>query len=220
MFDVKEANYGLSIGARRNAGQNKYYWRITQFLLPFYTMIPPVGQFEHSGDQPYNGHAWVPIDNHNTWTWSFGAHPHEDYDKKTYEFLAGYGGMWGPINEDYVPVQNKGNDYLMNRNVQKTESFTGIEGIPNQDAAVQESMGPIVDRSKERLGTSDSAIIAFRKLMLQLAKELQKGKAPSAAIHGDWYKVRSVSILLDQHVDWQKGAAHLISGQQLKSAAE
>ena len=220
VFDVKKTDYGLSIGARRNAGQHNYYWRITQFLLPFYTMIPPVGQFEHSGNQPYNGHAWVPIDNHNTWTWSFGAHPHEDYDKKTYEFLAGSGGMWGPINQDYVPVQNKDNDYLMNRNVQKTENFTGIDGIPNQDAAVQESMGPIVDRSKEHLGTSDSAIIAFRKLMLQLAKELQKAKAPSAAIHGDWYNVRSASILLDQHVDWQKGAAHLISGQQLKSAAE
>ena len=220
VFEIKEMDYGLSIGARRNAEKQKFYWRITQFLLPFYTMIPPVGQFEHSGDQPYNGHAWVPIDNYNTWTWSFGVHPHQDYDETTYKFFAGDNGMWGPIDENSIPLRNKTNDYLIDRNVQKKESFTGIDGIPNQDAAVQESMGPIVDRSKELLGTSDSAIIAFRRLLLRLAKELHGGKIPAAASHGDWYNVRSASVLLDQNVNWQDGSAHLVQGRVEKSAAD
>ena len=213
--EIKETDFGLSIGARRHAGDNKYYWRITQFLLPFYTMIPPVGEFEHSGDQPYNGHAWVPIDNYNTWSWSFGAHPHNNYEKSTYDFLSGKNGMWGPITADYLPVQNIGNDYLINREVQKTENFTGIEGIPNQDAAVQESMGGIVDRSKEHLGTSDTAVIAFRKLLLKLVKEYEVGKTPSAAFNGECYNVRSASLLLERAIDWQQGAAHLISGNSL-----
>ena len=174
-------------------------------------MIPPVGNFEHSGDQPYNGHAWVPIDNNNTWTWSFGAHPHKNYEKSTYEFLSGKNGMWGPITTDYLPVQNIDNDYLINRQIQKTKNFTGIEGIPNQDAAVQESMGRIVDRSKEHLGSSDAAVIAFRKLLLQLVKEFEEGKTPSAAYNGECYKVRSASLLLERDIDWQRGAAHLIS---------
>ena len=220
VFDIKETDFGLSIGARRNAGDKKYYWRITQFLLPFYTMIPPVGEFEHSGEQPYNGHAWVPIDNYNTWTWSFGAHPHNDYEKSTYEFLSGKNGMWGPINADYFPVRNVSNDYLINREVQKSENFSGIEGIPNHDAAVREPMREIVDRSKEHLGTSDTAVIAFRKLLLNLAKNFEEGKTPSAAFNGNCYKVRSVSILLDRHVDWHQGAAHLISGNSLLSVAK
>ena len=215
VFFIKETDFGLSIGARRHAGDKNYYWRITQFLLPFYTMIPPVGEFEHSGDQPYNGHAWVPIDNYNTWSWSFGAHPHNNYEKSTYDFLSGKNGMWGPITADYLPVQNIGNDYLINREAQKTENFTGIEGIPNQDAAVQESMGGIVDRSKEHLGTSDTAVIAFRKLLLKLVKEYEVGKTPSAAFNGECYNVRSASLLLERDIDWQQGAAHLISRNSL-----
>ena len=103
------------------------------------------------------------------------------------------------------------NDYRINRQVQKTENFTGIEGIPNQDAAVQESMGRIVDRSKEHLGSSDTAVIAFRKLLLKLVKEFEEGKSPSAAYNGECYKVRSASLLLERDIDWQRGAAHLIS---------
>ena len=128
--------------------------------------------------------------------------------------------MWGPIDKNSIPLRNKANDYLIDRNIQKKKSFTGIDGIPNQDAAVQESMGPIVDRSKEHLGTSDSAIIAFRKLLLRLAKELRGGKIPAAASHGDWYNIRSASVLLDQNVDWQDGSAHLVPGRVKKSAAD
>ena len=119
--------------------------------------------------------------------------------------------MWGPITAEYLPVQNMDNDYRINRQVQKTENFTGIEGIPNQDAAVQESMGRIVDRSKEHLGSSDTAVIAFRKLLLKLVKEFEEGKSPSAAYNGECYKVRSASLLLERDIDWQRGAARIIS---------
>jgi len=103
--------------------------------------------------------------------------------------------------------------------VQRVGNFTGIKGIPNQDAAVQESMGRVVPRWKEHLGSSDSAIIQWRKLMLRLARELQAGTAPAAAAHGEWYNVRSVSVVLDADADWQEGAAPYFAGGTIQKAA-
>ena len=59
----------------------------------------------------------------------------------------------------------------------KDGNFTGIAGIPNQDIAMWESMGPISDRSKERVGASDVAVVAFRRLMIEVARNLKNGEA-------------------------------------------
>jgi hypothetical protein len=162
----------------------------------------------------------VPIDDENTWTWSFGASPEREYTKDERKFSGGKDGMWGPIDQNYFPLQNRDNNYLIDREVQRTRSFTGINGIPNQDAAVQESMGSIVDRSKEKLGTSDAAIIAFRKSLIKLTKEVAEGKEPAAALDGQLYNVRSVSVVLDKDKKFAEGAKHLFSGGQVLSAAE
>ncbi|MDA0238577.1 MAG: Rieske 2Fe-2S domain-containing protein [Proteobacteria bacterium] len=220
VFDVKEADHGLLISARRNAGDAQYYWRITQFLVPFYQMIPPVGNFENSGKSGYSGHAWVPIDDENTWTWTFHANPHQELTDEQREFHGGRTGMWGPTDENYRPVQNRDNNYRLDREAQRNDNFTGIQGIPNQDAAVQESMGPIVDRTKELLGHSDSAVIKFRQMMIGMAKDLNAGKEPIAARHGDWYNVRSASVVLDRELEWQESAAWLLRGDPLQKAAE
>ena len=122
--------------------------------------------------------------------------------------------MWGPIDDSYWPRWNKDNDYGLDRDMQTNVNYTGIEGIPNQDAAVQESMGPIADRSRETLGTSDKAIIAFRKLLLEMANDLQNGREPEATIHGTRYNVRSASVLLAKDVPFDEGAAWLLSAEE------
>src|SRR5581483_2161061 len=68
-FEVVESDGGLLIGARRNAENGNYYWRITQWVMPFFTVIPP------RGDHPIHGHFWVPIDDENCWAWSYDYHP-------------------------------------------------------------------------------------------------------------------------------------------------
>jgi len=68
-FEVVEQPGGLFIGARRNAEDGKYYWRITPWVMPCSTMIPP------RGDHPIHGHFWVPIDGENCWAWSYDFHP-------------------------------------------------------------------------------------------------------------------------------------------------
>jgi phenylpropionate dioxygenase-like ring-hydroxylating dioxygenase large terminal subunit len=211
IFEVKETDYGLMIGARRVHDEQNYYWRITQFLLPFYTMIPPSGIFADSSEVPYNGHAWVPIDDENCWVWSFGANPHRDWTDDERERMIN---RWGPIDGNYVPLGNRSNNYLIDRGVQRKGHFTGIPGLANQDTAVQESMGPVVDRSRERLGHSDRGIVNFRRLLVGLAREAASGKAPAAASHAEWYTVRSAAVVLPRDVPVAEGAARLLVGDR------
>ena len=73
------------------------------------------------------------------------------------------------VDEHWVPIRNRGNDYLIDRVAQKTTSFTGIEGISEQDAAIQDSQGFIADRTREHLGPTDLGIVRFRRLVLDAA---------------------------------------------------
>lgn len=212
MFTVRETDYGLLIGARRNATEESYYWRITQFLVPFWTMIPPIlrDEVDDSREDTYAGHAWVPIDDENTWTWSFNCNPHRDFTDQERTLFHPLTGMWGPVDASYLPLRNRANEYELDRSRQREANYTGILGIPNQDAAVQESMGLVADRSRETLGTSDQAIIAYRKLLLEMARALQDGNEPAAAHDGSRYNVRSASVLLNKDVAFDEGAAWLL----------
>jgi hypothetical protein len=102
------------------------------------------------------------------------------------------GGFW--------PRANRENDYGLDREAQRTSSFTGIDGIGEQDLAVTESMGAIYDRTKEHLGTSDLAIIGARRRLLQAARELQRGVEPYAAHHPEIYHIRPTSAVLPRDV--------------------
>ena len=68
-FEVVEQPGGLFIGARRNAENGNYYWRITPWVMPTFTMIPP------RADHPIHGHFWIPIDDENCWAWTYDFHP-------------------------------------------------------------------------------------------------------------------------------------------------
>jgi hypothetical protein len=95
------------------------------------------------------------------------------------------------VDENYVPIRNRQNNYLIDRKLQRTKSYTGIQGISEQDSAVQDSQGPIQDRTKEHLGPTDLGIMHFRKLMFDAARALQEGTEPPHVKHQDRYTVRS-----------------------------
>jgi hypothetical protein len=89
---------------------------------------------------------------------------------------------------DFRPTRNRSNDWGIDRAMQKTETFTGISGINQQDRAVQESMGPIVDRSREHLGPADKAIVTARRLLREAITSVERnddprGVAPDAYDH-------------------------------------
>jgi len=201
-FEVAQAPWGLSIGARRNASETEYYWRITPFIMPWYTIIPPYA------DHPTGGHAFVPIDDEHCWVFSMYYSPDKPIsDELRASLKAGAGNISVNIPGTYIPKANKSNDYLIDRKAQKEKrTFSGVMGIAIQDQAVQESMGPIQDRTKERLGTSDVGIIAARQRLIDAALELREhGTAPPALDPAD-QRVRSASIVLPRDVPFHEGA--------------
>jgi hypothetical protein len=192
VFEVVDAPGGLFIGARRNAEDGHYYWRITPWVMPSFTMVPP------RGDHPVHGHFWVPIDDENCWAWSFDYHPtraltHEERQA----MIDGYGVHNQYVPGTFRPRQNKDNDYLMDREAQKRgETYSGVWGIAMQDASLQESMGPIVDRTKENLVSTDNGIIMARHRLKRAVTALMKSGATPPGIDPAHQRVRSVAAVL------------------------
>ncbi|MGW5382442.1 Rieske 2Fe-2S domain-containing protein [Nocardia sp. NPDC003963] len=201
-FEVAESDGGLLIGARRNADDEHFYWRVTQWMMPWYTIIPPFGTHN-----PLGGHAWVPIDDETCWAWSWNYHPTEDFDEATLEALASGDGIHVKYKPGtFDPLAEKANDYLIDRGAQRRrESFSGVAGIAAQDFSLQESMGTICDRTKERLGTSDAAIILARRRLLAAMEELESDDLPG--LDPAHTRVRSTSMVLPKAVPFQEGTA-------------
>jgi phthalate 4,5-dioxygenase len=190
-FEVVESKGGLFIGARRNAAEDGYYWRITQWIMPWYTMVPPYG------DNALNGHAWVPIDDDNNFAWTFTYHPTRRLTTEEVETMKAGGGIHAIVAPGtFRPVLNKENDYGMDREAQKVgRYYSGIAGIAIQDASLQESMGAIQDRTRENLTSTDNAIIMARLRLRKAARALDDGKRPPG-LDPEAHKVRSASFVL------------------------
>ena len=95
-------------------------------------------------------------------------------------------------------VRQATNDYGVDRKLQKTGNFTGIGPQRTQDVMVNETQGGMSDRSKEHLGTTDMAIIAARRMLLRMARELQEGNEPTASAQGDLYHVRAIDVVTEE----------------------
>jgi phthalate 4,5-dioxygenase oxygenase subunit len=208
IFTVKKTDYGLIIAVRRNAEEEQYYWRLTQFMLPSYTIIP------YQKGLSINGHCWVPRDDRTCFVWSASWNPEGPLSEEDRESIRKETFIHEQVDPvTFRPIRNKDNNYLIDRDEQRGSTMTGIHGFAAQDQAVQESMGPICDRTRERLGTSDTAIIAARRLLLAEIKGLGEGREPFAAAHGDVYWVRSASLLLKRDVEFDEGARELMKAE-------
>jgi phthalate 4,5-dioxygenase len=189
VFSILETDYGLAICARRDAGPDKYYWRITPFMLPSYTIIPGTfgGSYTFTGAVPRDDTTMIGI----TATWNTEqAIPRRPFVD---------------VDDSFVPLQNKSNDYLIDREAQKTVSYTGIKGVRVQDMAVQEDQrGPISDRTTEHLGASDTGVISTRRRLIKQAQALAKGVEPLQVSTPSAYRVRSMAIVAERHVPWQE----------------
>jgi len=133
----------------------------------------------------------VPVDDVSCWIYTYCWQPDRPFSNAERTKFDGGFNVHAEIDDHYVPLRNPGNDYLLDRQAQKDESFTGIVGVSEQDAAIQDSMGPIQDRTKEHLGPTDIAIVEFRKLLMSSARALQTGAEPKAAGSSSRYAVRA-----------------------------
>lgn len=198
-WKVVETDFGMTLGARRKVDGGRCYWRMNQWLYPFYTMIAPVP------GESRTVRMWVPADDE---TCNIVCVTYRNdrpvSEQEVHNWRNGLASHAALIPGTHTPVANRRNDYNIDRDMQQRESFTGIVGIRAQDAAMTESPGPIVDRSREHLGTSDAAIIKMRRLLLDGARALEKGAPPAAARDGSLYRVLSHSVIIDEEDDFDE----------------
>lgn len=172
-MQVERGSYGFRYAAIRrpikNAAANDYI-RSTVFVAPATALIPP--------NNLYNvANINVPMDDTNT-AFYFIAWGHPSQTPDTDSWRKFLGQQLGPdLDTNYAPLRNRGNNFWQDREAMKAGNFTGITGFPNQDIAMWVTMGPIADRTHERLGASDMAVVEFRKLMLDAVRAFQAGEA-------------------------------------------
>lgn len=207
-IELRQTEYGMVYGARREH-EGKYLWRVTQFLLPMYSLIPRTpGEFVSGG-----GRAWVPIDDSHTTVFSFGYRVDHEIDQSELDSYYRSGALFPPrmtpgpyalpdggVIDTWLPVATKENDYLVDREMQRTTNFTGIWGVHDQDRALAEnsrrvsSTDPgIIDRQAEHLVSSDRAVVAARRILLNLADALTRGEEPGVVRDPGAFSVRAIS---------------------------
>jgi hypothetical protein len=208
-FETVDTDSGVLIAARRNADDDHYYWRITPFVMPCYNIIPPYGESPTVG-----GLAWVPMDDETTMVWSVTWHPTRPLADAELDQMRSYpgGGIHiGP--EGLLPPStqpggrwrtraNRHNDFLVDHEAQHTTHFFGVLNLSLQDQAVQESMGRILDRRREHLGTADSGIIAVRRRLLRAVKENQNTADAAIGLTSEQQRVRSAAMVLPKSESW------------------
>jgi phthalate 4,5-dioxygenase oxygenase subunit len=211
---VDVTDYGYLYAGIRPLGddEKEVHIRSYHFVMPFHQIRPSISD---SGLPLDAGHIWVPMDDDNVmvynWMYSTTDAPLTEDDREE----RGIGN--GPDFVDHVTFrskQNRTNNYGLNREVQKTETYTGIEGINQQDRALQESMGRTVDRTKEHLGPADKAIGQTRRMLGQAVRAVQAGGDP-AGTGTSYYHIRAGEEVLPTDADWHAILAPEITKEKI-----
>jgi phthalate 4,5-dioxygenase len=212
-IDVERTPYGYYYVSTRDAGVDGRYVRVYHYVMPAQQMRANMLKFDGSPAEvpSLDGHFWVPVDDEHScvYNWKCG---YDDAARFSPEYLARIDRNYGRGPEDFIPgtfylKANVGNDFMIDRAVQKTQTFTGIVGINTQDYAVQEGMGPIVDRSKEHLGTSDRAIVTMRRLLLDATRTVERGEDPPGIDPTAYRTIRPYDNMIAGGQDWRDAFA-------------
>ena len=205
-LEVELTDYGYAYASIRPLGEEGNLVRIYHYIMPFHQLRAfQLGSGGSGAKRPLiKGHMWVPMDDENcmayNWAYSFGDEPLTEEDRL--ERGSGNGPEDVMRDKNFRKRRNRDNDWLIDREVQRTETFTGIDGINTQDHAVQESMGSIVDRSEEHLVGTDKAVIAARRLLLQATSMVTAGEDPPGRSLGS-YRIRAIEKILPDGVRWK-----------------
>ncbi|HEY7465532.1 MAG TPA: Rieske 2Fe-2S domain-containing protein [Dehalococcoidia bacterium] len=211
-YAVNNTDFGTCYGAYRPAEPDTNYWRIANFIFPFYTQVPPgtlavKRQFR----------AWVPMDDDHTMFWGVSAPMDAAVEndpesqkrpfKRVQEMLPDTTGWYGRSR----PKAQRHNDYLLDREFQNSgESYTGLPSVFLEDQAITESMGTIYERDREHLGTSDTMIIYTRRALLRAARALREtGETPLGVDQPELFAQRSGGVVLPRSANWFEATAEL-----------
>jgi phenylpropionate dioxygenase-like ring-hydroxylating dioxygenase large terminal subunit len=207
-YHVEDTDWGTMYAAYRPADPGETYYRVAHFAFPFWTLIP---------DGPFAdyilGEAWVPMDDTHTMMlqvrWNVTRSSARTLRSgepvpglaRNLTYLppdAGWFGRWRH-------VANRSNDYMIDREAQRTEIFSGLSGVDLQDQAITESMGEIVDRTREHPAVSDSMIVRTRRRLLQAALDLEEGKVPPGVDNPECvHAARSGDFIAPASLSWRE----------------
>lgn len=197
-FTVLEHAAGLLLCAARNTDNDDDYWRMTQFLMPNHSLAP--------GNLPEDnnlGNTWVPVDDQSCWIFCYCWNPDRPLTDSERERLDAGSGIFAEVDDDFVPIRRRENDYLLDRQLQLTDSYTGIRGISEQDAAIADSQGPIADRTRELLVQTDLGVVKFRQAAFAAVDDVRAGRSPLGSKTPDAYHVRSGDAITSPETDIQ-----------------
>lgn len=161
-YEVEEDHFGLRLLAFRPATPGNIYMRMSNFVMPLGCWVKARNK---------EAHFYIPIDDTHTWRYDLGYSGDRPFTAEDVHRRV-------QIAEDYSRFRNLGNNYLQDREMQRSRDFTGVEDFLNEDALVAESMGPILDRTKEHLTTADVAIVNVRRLLLRSLSMTAEGGDP------------------------------------------
>ena len=211
-LEVEKSAYGFRYASLRDLGHDGLYVRIYQYMMPWQQQRGSVTALNGGRNKVPKaaGHLWIPIDDTHTFVYNTLV----SYDGQvpiTEEFAWEEEARFGRGKSDLLPGfrlrANMSNDYQIDRSVQKATTYTGIRGVNTQDMALQEGMGPVCDRSKEHLGTSDRAVIAARQLLLEACDAVARGEDPPGSDPASYCNVRPYDNFLTHDADWREAFA-------------
>ncbi len=184
-FSLLEHDVGFVIGGARAGDPQESYWRITQYMLPAHGTGPSTLPGE-----TYFGYTLVPITDTCHWMYTYGWNPERPIGEAERAKLDGGHGIVAAVDEHFIGIRNKRNDYLIDRCEQREKTFTGVRGLAEQDAMIQESQGLIADPTRESLTATDAAVVRFRRTVLTQAEHLANGEEPVAPSRHQHYNTR------------------------------
>jgi phthalate 4,5-dioxygenase oxygenase subunit len=203
-FDVETTPWGLQAAAIRSLGGDERYTRVTAFVMPAWEFIPrPImpqtPDYEHAARFVV---CQVPVDDENTSVWYISWHPDRAIERGEPSV------MWPVWNDRYETVRDE-RMWGQDRAKMADGHFTGLDNLLTEDMAVAESMGPIADRSREYLGSSDTAVARFRRIFLDAIRDHEAGRTPLGC-SGDvpYADIAAQGILHDERTDWRERATH------------
>ncbi|SBP86972.1 Rieske 2Fe-2S domain-containing protein [Thiomonas delicata] len=206
-MQVERTPYGFRYAALRRPikdAATHVYARCTVFVAPYTVLIPP--------NNLYNvANVNIPMDDTNTSFYFIAwGHPSTTPETQTWrKFLGNTVGI--DLDERYRPYRNHENRFWQDRQAMRAGNFTGIKGFPNQDIAMWVTMGSIADRSRDRLGASDMAVVAFRQRMLDALAEFDSGSTPiGAGESAPPAGVCSFQCVIPKEQDWRAFAARYV----------
>ncbi len=214
-LEVETTPYGYYYVSTRSLLDGTSYVRMYHYMMPNQQMrsgtvnfVAGLGKDDPHATPKLDGHLWVPIDDEHTYVYNWTCAYDANVDFR-HEYVEKWENFMGRGKADLIPgtyklQRNASNDYMIDVELQRTKTYSGIKGINTQDYALQEGMGPIVDRSKEFLGTSDRAIVTSRRMLLDATRQVERGERPPGADPATHRDVRPHDRILKAGENWKE----------------